>query len=138
MTIEEQLIKAASDLSALTAERDELRASIEAAAVKESKDFEATLAKNAELNTQLELLGTEKAGLLVKIAELEKNQVTASVEAAKIAASVGVAPVELSPSDITAEATAPVNHLQHFLSLPMGAERSSYFAKYKNEIIRGI
>ena len=138
MTIEEQLIKAASDLAAITFERDELRASIEAAAVEESKDFETTLAKNAELNTALETFGVEKAGLLAKIAELEKNQVSASVEAAKIAASVGVAPVELSPSDTSAEATAPVNHLQHFLSLPMGAERSNYFAKYKNEIVRGI
>ena len=137
MTIEEQLIKAAADLAALTSERDELRASIEAAAVKEAKDFETTLAKNAELNTALETLGVEKQGLLAKIAELEKNQVTASAEAAKIAASVGVSPVELSPSDVTADAT-PVNHLNHFLSLPMGAERSAYFAKYKNEIIRGI
>jgi SMC interacting uncharacterized protein involved in chromosome segregation len=138
MTIEEQLIKAASELSALTAERDELRTAIEAAASKEAKDFESTLAKNAELNTALETLGVEKNGLLAKIAELEANTVSASVEAAKIAASVGVSPVELSPSDVSVEAAAPVNHLQHFLSLPMGAERSSYFAKYKNEIVRGI
>lgn len=138
MTIEEQLIKAASDLSALSAERDELRTAIEASAVKEAKDFESTLAKNAELNTALELLAVEKDGLLAKIAELEKNSVSASAEAAKIAASVGVSPVELSPADVSADATAPVNHLQHFLSLPMGAERGAYFAKYKNEIVRGL
>ena len=138
MTIEEQLIKAAADLASVTAERDELRASVEAHMAKEATEFKATLEKNAELTSVLEGIKGEKESLLAQIAELQKNQVSASVEAAKIAASVGVAPVEISPADNTKEASAPINHLNAFLAMPAGAERSAYFAKHKNEIVRGL
>jgi len=138
MTIEEQLIKAMADLTSASAERDELRANLENAVAKEASDFKATLEQNASLVIERDALAKEKAELVAKIAELQTQTVSASVEAAKIASSVGVNPVELSPSDKSDEPVKAVNHLEHFLSLPMGAERSAYFAKHKNEIVRSI
>ena len=138
MTIEEQLIKASADLISASAERDELRANLENAVAKEASDFKATLEQNASLVIERDALAKEKAELIAKIAELQTQTVSASVEAAKIASSVGVNPVELSPSDKSDEPVKAVNHLEVFLAMEMGAERSAYFAKHKNEIIRSI
>jgi len=138
MTIEEQLIKASADLISASAERDELRANLENAVAKEASDFKATLEQNASLVIERDALAKEKAELVAKIAELQTQTVSASVEAAKIASSVGVNPVELSPSDKSDEPVKAVNHLEVFLAMDMGAERSAYFAKHKNEIIRSI
>jgi hypothetical protein len=138
MTIEEQLIKAVADLTSASAERDELRANLENAVAKEASDFKATLEQNASLVIERDALAKEKAELVAKIAELQTQTISASVEAAKIASSVGVNPVELSPSDKSDEPVKAVNHLEVFLAMEMGAERSAYFAKHKNEIVRAI
>jgi len=138
MTIEEQLIKAMADLTSASAERDELRANLENAVAKEASDFKATLEQNAALVIERDALAKEKAELVAKIAELQTKNVSASVEAAKIASSVGVNPIELSPSDKSDEPVKAVNHLEVFLAMEMGSERSAYFAKHKNEIIRSI
>ena len=138
MTIEEQLIKAVADLSSASAERDELRANLENAVAKEASDFKTTLEQNASLLIERDALAKEKAELIAQIAELQTKNVSASVEAAKIASSVGINPVELSPADKSDEPVKAVNHLEVFLAMDMGAERSAYFAKHKNEIIRSI
>lgn len=146
MTIEEQLVKAVADLSGLTSERDELRANVEALVAKENEgtaklvaDLDASNKKLADIEVAFNALSAEKTELLKQISELSAKQVSASVEAAKIASSVGVAPVELSPADkATDEPAKAVNHLEVFLAMPMGAERSAYFAKHKNEIVRSI
>jgi hypothetical protein len=138
MTIEEQLIKAVADLSSASVERDELRANLELAVAKEATDFKATLEQNASLVIERDALAKEKAELIAQISELSAKSVSASVEAAKIASSVGVNPVELSPSDKSDEPVKAVNHLEVFLAMDMGAERSAYFAKHKNEIVRSI
>ena len=146
MTIEEQLVKAVAEASGLTIERDELRANVEALVAKENEgtaklvaDFEASSKKLADLEVAFNALSTEKAELLKQISELSAKQVSASVEAAKIASSVGVSPVELSPSDKSGdEPVKAVNHLEVCLGMEMGAERSAYFAKHKNEIVRSI
>ena len=146
MTIEEQLSQAVANATGLTIERDELRANVEALVAKENEgtaklvaDFEASSKKLADLEVAFNALSTEKAELLKQISELSAKQVSASVEAAKIASSVGVSPVELSPSDKSGdEPVKAVNHLEVFLAMDMGAERSAYFAKHKNEIVRSI
>ena len=138
MTIEEQLIKAVAELTSASAERDELRASLESVIAKEASDFKTTLEQNASLVIERDTLAKEKAELIAQISELQTKNVSASVEAAKIASSVGVNPVELSPSDKSDEPVKAVNHLEVFLAMDMGAERSAYFAKHKNEIIRSI
>jgi len=138
MTIEEQLIKAVADLSSASAERDELRVNLADAVAKEATDFKATIELNSALVIERDALAKEKAELIAQISELSAKSVSASVEAAKIASSVGVNPVELSPSDKSDEPVKAVNHLEVFLAMDMGAERSAYFAKHKNEIIRSL
>ena len=146
MTIEEQLAKAVADIAGVTTERDELRANVEALVAKENEgtaklvaDLDASNKKLADLEVAFKALSDEKAELLKQISELSAKSVSASVEAAKIASSVGVNPVELSPADKSNDEPAKaVNHLEVFLGMPMGAERSAYFAKFKNEIIRSI
>ena len=70
------------------------------------------------------------------VASLEAGKVSASKEAAKMVASLGVSPVELSPADSKPSAEA-VDHLATFLSLPIGSkERNEYFAANKASIIK--
>ena len=137
-TIEEQLMKAVAELTSASAERDELRASLESAVAKEASDFKTTLEQNASLVIERDALAKEKAELIAQIAELQTKNVSASVEAAKIASSVGINPVELSPADKSDEPVKAVNHLEVFLAMEMGAERSAYYAKHRNEIIRSL
>jgi chromosome segregation ATPase len=135
MTIEDQLVKASAEISAVVTERDEIRVAMETLVAKEQTELKELSAKVGELSGALEKVTAENAELLNKIAELQKNQISASAEAAKIASSVGVDPVEISPADAPKKA---VSHLEAFLSMPAGAERSAYYAKYKNEIVRGL
>jgi hydroxymethylpyrimidine pyrophosphatase-like HAD family hydrolase len=135
MTIEEQLVKASAEISAVVTERDEIRVAMEALVAKEQTELKELSAKVGELSGALEKVTAENVELLNKIAELQKNQISASAEAAKIASSVGVDPVEISPADAPKKA---VSHLEAFLSMPAGAERSAYYAKFKNEIVRGL
>jgi hypothetical protein len=143
MTIEEQLLAANAALSGLTAERDDLRTTVEkmtvgAAAELESLKVEAAAkdAKLADLTAALEVAVKESESLKALVAQHEATKVSASKEAAKMAASVGVAPVEISPADSKPTAEA-VDHMATFLSLPVGSkERNDYFAAHKHAIIK--
>jgi hypothetical protein len=143
MTIEEQLLEASAALSGLTAERDDLRATVEkmtigASAELESLKVEASAkdAKLAELTAALEVAVKDSEGLKALVSELEAGKVSASKEAAKIVASVGVSPVEISPADSKPSAEA-VDHLATFMALPVGSkERNDYFAAHKAAIIK--
>lgn len=135
MTIEEQLSKKTIDLASAITERDEIRVAMENIVAKEQTELKELNEKVGSLGSQVETLLTEKADLLKQIAELQNEKVSASVEAAKIVASVGVSPVEMSPAE---QNTKSVSHLETFLAMSPGPDRTSYYAKYKNEIIRGI
>jgi seryl-tRNA synthetase len=143
MTIEEQLLEATAAISGVTAERDDLRATVEkltvgAASELESLKLEAASkdAKLAELTAALEVAAKEVEGFKAMVASLEASKVNASKEAAKIVASVGVSPVEISPADAKPSAEA-VDHLAVFMSLPVGSkERNEYFATHKHAIIK--
>ena len=143
MTIEEQLLEATAAISGVTAERDDLRATVEkltvgAASELESLKVEAASkdAKLAELTAALEVAAKEVEGFKAMVASLEASKVNASKEAAKMVASVGVSPVELSPADSKPSAEA-VDHLATFLSLPVGSkERNAYFAEHRNAIVK--
>ena len=143
MTIEEQLLEATAAISGVTAERDDLRATVEKLTVGAASELEALKveaaskdAKVAELVAALEVAAKEVEGLKQMVASLEATKVSASKEAAKIVASVGVAPVEISPADAKPTAEA-VDHLATFMALPVGSkERNEYFAAHKNAIIK--
>ena len=143
MTIEEQLLEATAAIAGVTAERDDLRATVEKLTVGAASELEALKveasakdAKLAELVASLEASAKQVEELTAKVASLESGKVSASKEAAKIVAAVGVAPVELSPADSKPSAEA-VDHLATFLALPVGSkERSDYFAANKAAIIK--
>lgn len=142
MTIEEQLLEASAALSGLTAERDDLRATVEkltvgAAAELESLKVEASVkdASIASLTEVVKTIEAEAAALKAAALEAEAVKVSASKEAAKIAASVGVTPVALPQGDgAPAEA---VNHYVAFMALPVGSkERNAYFEAHRSAIIK--
>lgn len=142
MTIEEQLLEATAALSGLTAERDDLRATVEKLTVGAASELEAAKvslaekdAKLAELAAALEASAKEAEALKAAALEAEASKVSASKEAAKIAASVGVAPTAL-PQGEAAPAEA-VNHYAAFMALPVGSkERNAYFEAHKAAIIK--
>ena len=143
MTIEEQLLEATAAISGVTAERDDLRATVEKLTVGAASELEALKveasakdAKLAELTAALEVAVKEVEGMKQMLAEVESAKVSASKEAAKIVASVGVSPVEITPADSKPSAEA-VDHLATFLAMPVGSkERSDYFAANKAAIIK--
>jgi ribonucleotide monophosphatase NagD (HAD superfamily) len=141
MTIEEQLVAAAANLSGITAERDDLRATVEkltvgAAAELEALKVEASAkdSKLAELGAALEAAAKESAELKAKVEELEASKTTASKEAAKIVASFGTEPVELpkgdSPSKMSAEDIKGA-----YLAMSPGPARIAFFNAHKATLI---
>jgi hypothetical protein len=142
MTIEEQLLEATAALSGVTAERDDLRATIEKLTVGTVAELEgykvdASVKDSlvATLSESVKVAQAEAAALKAAVLEAEAIKVSASKEAAKIAASVGVTPVALPQGDGTpAEA---VNHYVAFMALPVGSkERNAYFEAHRAAIIK--
>ena len=142
MTIEDQLLEATAALSGMTAERDDLRATVEkltvgAAAELESLKVEAAAkdAKLAELAAAIEASAKEVEALKAAALEAEASKVSASKEAAKIVASVGIDPTALPQGD--AAPAEAVDHYAAFLALPVGSkERNAYFEAHKSAIIK--
>lgn len=142
MTIEEQLVAAAANLAGLTAERDDLRATVEkltvgAASEAEALKVEAAAAstKISELTAALEASAKEAAELKAKVAELEAGKASASKEAAKIVASFGTEPVELpkgdSPKKMSAEEVKAA-----YMAMPAGPARIAFFNAHKSTLLK--
>jgi predicted RNase H-like nuclease (RuvC/YqgF family) len=141
MTIEEQLVKAAASLAGLTAERDDLRATVEKLTVGASSEAEALKveaaakdAKVAELTAALEASAKEASELKAKVAELEAGKASASKEAAKIVASFGTEPVELPKGDSPAKMSA-ADIKAAYLALPAGQARIAFFNAHKAALL---
>lgn len=144
MTLEEQLAKIEAEAAAVLAERDDLRATVEKLTVGAAAELEALKVEAAakdgrinELSAALEASDKIVAELSAKVAEQDAAKVSASAEAAKIAASVGVNPVEVSPADVAVSAKE-VDHLAVFLAMPQGAERTKYFNENRAALIRAM
>lgn len=141
MTIEEQLVQAAASLAGLTAERDDLRATVEKLTVGASSEAEALKveaaakdSKLAELTAALEASAKEASELKAKVAELEAGKATASKEAAKIVASFGTEPVELPKGDSPAK-MSNADIKAAYLALPAGQARIAFFNAHKAALI---
>lgn len=139
-SIEEQFLKAQADLSAAIAERADLQANFEKlvadndtalAAVK--AEAEAANLALTEAKAALAALESEKAELLKQIEAAMQGQVSASKEAAKIAASVGCVPAALSPADeAKAQPEASAADIRKaFLGMKPGPEKSAFFAAHR-------
>ena len=142
MTIEESLLEATAALAGITAERDDLRATVEKLTVGAASELEALKveaaakdAKIAELAAVIEAAAKEAEALKAAAIEAEAVKVSASKEAAKIVASVGVDPVALPQGD--SAPSEAINHYAAFLALPVGSkERNAYFEAHKSAIIK--
>ena len=141
MTIEEQLVTAAASLAGLTAERDDLRSTVEKLTVGASAELEslkveaaAKDAKLAELTAALEASAKEASELKAKVEQLEGTKATASKEAAKIVASFGTEPVELpkgdSPKKMSAEDIKAA-----YMAIPAGQARIAFFNAHKAALL---
>ena len=121
-TIENKLSAALEAITAKDGEVAEARASFEKVA---TENLELT-EKVAALTKQVAALESEKAALISKAEALAASAVTASEEAAKIAASVGVTPVESSPADAPVAKTDDDIRAE-FLAMPHGIERTRFY-----------
>ena len=143
MTIEDQLLEATAALSGITAERDDLRATVEkltvgAAAELESLKVEVAAkdAKLAELAAALEASAKEAEALKAAAVEAEATKVSASKEAAKIAASVGVEPTAIIPGSDKEAAKADV--VATFNSITDPVAKAEFFKKNAQAIYASI
>jgi ribonucleotide monophosphatase NagD (HAD superfamily) len=142
MTIEEQLVSAAASLTGLTAERDDLRATVEKLTVGATAELDALKVEAATRETSIaslsEALKVSEAALadsLAKVAELEAVKASASKEAAKIVASFGTEPVELPKGDSPKKMSSDEVKTA-YMALPAGQARIAFFNAHKAEIIK--
>jgi chromosome segregation ATPase len=135
-SLEEQFSQAKVDLANAIAERADLQANFEKlvadndstlAAVKAEAEANATAA--IEAKAALAALESDKAELLKQIEAAMQGQISASKEAAKIAASVGCKPAAISPADeAQAKPDASAEDIRKdFLAMKPGAERNAFF-----------
>lgn len=129
-TIENKLATALEALTAKDAEVTEARSSFEKVAA-ENLDLTA---KVAELTEKVAALEAAKVAAVEQAVAIVESQVSASEEAAKIAASVGVAPVETNPA---ADAAPKADILEQYMSLT-GLERSAFFAANRAAIMGAL
>lgn len=126
-TIEERFKAAEAAVVSLTAERDDLRKSVEAAAVNVSVELDAAKVSLAEKDASLAELAAKLEEANAKVAAMEASAQSGVKEAAAILASSGVEPVK---SQGTSEA-AVQSLADQYASMPAGPERRAFFKKHK-------
>jgi chromosome segregation ATPase len=127
-TIEERFKAAEASVLSLTAERDDLRKSVEAAAVNVSAELDAVKVSLAEKESALADLVAKLEEANAKVAALEASAQSGVKEAAGILASSGIEPVK---AQATAEA-AIGSIVEQYAAMPAGAERRAFFKKHKS------
>ena len=132
-TIEETLAAVQASLAEAVSTRDEVAAK----AIEASESFKAQLAerdaKVAELTLALESATKANAELTEKVAALESKTIAASEQAAVIAASVGVDPVETVSAEKADNSPEAIR--QKFLSMPPSRERQAFFNANRKVIL---
>jgi len=143
MTIEEKLAAAEALVASASAERDDLRATVEKLTVGATAELEAVkveasahAAKVQELEGLLAASSKQLEELGAKVAELSAVQVSASAEAATIVAKVGVAPIDLPQGDSPVRASDK-EIAQQYAAMPAGAERLAFLKKNRSAIFNG-
>jgi hypothetical protein len=142
MTIEEKLVAAEALVASASAERDDLRATVEkltvgASSEVESLKFEASAkdSKLVELEGLLSASAKQVEELTAKVAELSAVQVSASAEAATIVAKVGVSPIDLPQGDSPVRAT-DAEIAEQYAAMPFGNERTEFLKKNRSAIFK--
>jgi hypothetical protein len=129
-TIEARLAAALEGIAAKDAEVADARATAESVV---SANLEL-IEKLKVAEDKLAAIEAEKVALAAKVEAAAETAVTASEEAAKIAASVGVAPVETNPA---VDAAPKADVLETYLALS-GQERAAFFAANRNAIMGAL
>lgn len=142
MTIEEKLAAAEALVASASAERDDLRATVEKLTVGSVAEVEtlkieaaAKDAKVADLEAAIAASAKQVEELSAKVAELSAVQVSASAEAATIVAKVGVAPIDLPQGDSPVRATDAEIAAQ-YAAMPFGKERTEFLKKNRAAIFK--
>jgi hypothetical protein len=140
MTIEEKLVAAEALVASASAERDDLRATVEkltvgSVAEVESLKVEASVQAGKVVDLQCALADSVKLveELTAKVAELSAVQISASAEAAAIVAKVGVAAVDLPQGDSPVRATDK-EIAEQYAAMPFGNERTAFLKKNRAAI----
>lgn len=143
MTIEQKLAAAEALAASATAERDELRATVEKLTVGSVAEVDALKveaaakdAKVVDLECALAASAKQIEELTAKVAELSAVQVSASAEAANIVAKVGIAPVDLPQGDSPVRASDAEIAAQ-YAAMPFGKERTEFLKKNRASIFKG-
>ena len=126
MTIEERFKAAEAAVVSLTAERDDLRKTVEASVVNVSAELEQAKVEAAAKDQKVHELEAALAAANAKVAELEAAKATASVEAANILAASGVEPVAAPVA-----AAASLSIAEQYAAMPAGPERRAFLKKHK-------
>jgi ribonucleotide monophosphatase NagD (HAD superfamily) len=130
---------------ALTAERDDLRATVEKLTVgaadelaSAKADISAKDSRIAELTAELDQFKAVADAANAKVKAVEKTAVSAAKQAADIVASTGIDPVAVNPTAPIVSKEA-VDHVATFLALPVGTkERTDYWKANQHQIVRGL
>ena len=137
LTPEAQLETQLKAVASLQAEKSELQTDYEALASEKlavAADFQAKLdeatTKATDLQATIVSLQAEREELSKHLNDALANQITASKEAAKVVASLGVKPVAVSPGD-EAQVIDPVAIRQDFLKMSPGLEKQAFFKKHQ-------
>ena len=140
MTIEEKLAAAEALVASASAERDDLRATVEKLTVGSTAELEAVkveasahAAKVQDLEGLLAASAKQVEELSAKVAELSAVQVSASAEAATIVAKVGVAPIDLPQGDSPVRASDK-EIAEQYAAMPAGPERLAFLKKNRAAI----
>jgi len=131
-TIEERFKAAEAAIVSLTAERDDLRKSVEAAAVNVSAELDAAKVSLAEKDAAIAELTAKLEEATAKNASLEASAQSGVKEAAAILASSGVEPVKAQGTEESAVASLA----DQYASMPAGPERRAFFKKHKSVLFR--
>jgi uncharacterized coiled-coil protein SlyX len=142
MTIEEKLAAAEALVVSASAERDDLRSTVEkltvgSASEVESLKVEAAVkdAKVIDLECAIAASLKQIEELTAKVAELSSIQISASAEAAAIVAKVGVAAVDLPQGDSPVRATDK-EIAEQYSTMPAGPERLAFLKKNRSVIFK--
>lgn len=142
MTIEEKLAAAEALVASATAERDDLRATVEKLTVGSASEVDAlkveASVKDASIATLTDLVKATEAELATfkaKVSELEAVNVSASAEAATIVAKVGIAPIDLPQGDSPVRAS-DAEIAEQYAAMPYGKERLEFLKKNRAAIFK--
>ena len=127
-TIEERFKAAEAAVASLTAERDDLRKTVEASVVNVSAELEAAKVSISEKDVALADLAAKLEEANAKVAALEASAQSGVKEAAGILASSGVEPIK---AESTVSAAVQSLAEQH-AAMPVGPERRAFFKKHKS------